>query len=385
MKKIMFLLMLASLMFGSTGCKDKSGSSSNSNEIVIGEYVSLTGDTSVFGTSSHKGLQLALDEVNAKGVLGKKIKVISEDDQSKPSEAMTAVQKLISRDKVVAVIGEVASTRSLAGGGVCQKAGIPMLTPASTNPAVTQIGDCVFRICYTDDYQGTVAAQFALKEMPNIEKKVWKRVAIFTDSASDYSKGLAKAFKDYYPSHGGEIVAEETFRAGETDFRTSLDKIKNAGVDAVFFPAYYGDVSNALRQARQIQLNVPFFGGDGWDSHITLELGAVANNCFYTNHYSSEDQRPETQNFVKNFKAKYNEIPDAMATLGYDAMLVMADAVERAGSADPVKIKQALGATKNFKGATGAITIDENRNAKKPIVVLRLMNGKATLVDSLTP
>jgi branched-chain amino acid transport system substrate-binding protein len=260
-----------------------------------------------------------------------------------------------------------------------------MLTPASTNPTVTQIGDQVFRICYTDDYQGTVAAQFALKEFSAHDKPVWKRVAIFTDSASDYSKGLAKAFKDYFTSHGGQVVEEETFRAGNSEFRTSLQKIISAGVDAVFFPAYYGDVSNAIRQARQIQLNVPFFGGDGWDSPVTLNLGDLASNCYFTNHYSADDPRPEVQNFVKNFKAKYNEVPDAMATLGYDAMLVMADAISRSGSAEPESIRQALAETKNFVGATGSITIDENRNAKKPIVVLRVQNGKFVLVDSLMP
>lgn len=386
MIRIFLGVVLAGVLLGPAGCKDKGAEGgSATGEIVIGEYASLTGATATFGQSSHNGLMLALEEINQKPVLGRTIRVITEDDRSDASEANTAVQKLISRDKVVVVIGEVASKRSLAGGSVCQKFAIPMVSPASTNPAVTQIGDYIFRCCFTDDFQGTVGAQFALKEMAGIKKEKWGTVAVFTDAANDYSKGLSKAFKDYYPNHGGRIVAEESYREGDSDFRSQLSKIKSQNPQAVFLPGYYTDIGKIVRQARELQLDVPFFGGDGWDSSETLKLGAAADNCFFTNHYSPDDPRGPVQEFIQKYKARYNEIPDAMAILGYDAMRVTADAIQRAGKAEPRAIRDALAATKDFPGASGTITMDANRNARKPIVVLRINGGKTELVDSLMP
>lgn len=386
MVRYLVALVSISMVVGLAACKDRAGGpGADAKEIVIGEYGSLTGATATFGQSSHNGLVLALDEINQQGVLGKQIRVITEDDRSDVTEANTAVQKLISRDKVVAVIGEVASKRSLAGGSVCQKSKIPMLSPSSTNPTVTQIGDYIFRVCFTDDFQGTVGAQFALKELAKIQKKPWTKVAVLTDVANDYSKGLTKAFKDYYPKNGGQIVAEESFREGDSDFRSQLSKIKTANPEAVYLPAYYTDIGKIVRQARELQLDVPFFGGDGWDSAETLKLGAAGDNCFFTNHYSPQDTRPEVQEFIKKYQAKFGEVPDAMAIMGYDAMRVMADAITRAGKADPKAIRDALAATKDFPGASGTITMDANRNARKPIVVLRIVSGKTELVDALTP
>lgn len=366
------------LMSAIVGCKDSGGAggSAGGNEIVIGEYASMSGATATFGQSSHEGLLLAIEQINASGgVLGKQIKVISEDDQSKADEAVNAVQKLINRDKVVAIIGEVASKRSLAAGTVCQKYKVPMLSPASTNPAVTQTGDYIFRVCFSDDFQGLVNGQFATK-------KNWTKVAVLTDVNNDYSKGLAKAFKTAYK---GQIIADESYREGDKDFKAQLTKIKGLDPQAVFLPGYYTDVGLIVRQAREIGLNVPFFGGDGWDSPETLKLGSIINGCFQTNHYSPDDPRPEVQKFITEYKAKYNKIPDAMAILGYDAGLVMADAIKRAGKAEPAAIRDALAQTKDFPGASGVITIDADRNARKPIVVLEFQDGKTKLVDSLMP
>jgi branched-chain amino acid transport system substrate-binding protein len=369
------------------GCKDPAGSGgSTGNTIRIGEYASMTGATATFGQSSHEGIMLAVDEINAAGgVLGKPIEILLEDDRSDQQEAVTAVQNLISRKKVVAVLGEIASKRSLAGGGVCQKEKIPMLSPASTNPAVTQVGDYIFRICFTDDFQGAVCAQFA-------QKKGWKKVAIFTDVANDYSKGLTKTFKDVYPRAGGQIAVEESYREGDNDFKSQLQKMKSAGVDAVFVPGYYTDVGKILRQARESGFGVPFFGGDGWDDPQTyLNLGSVADGCYFTNHYSSDDDRAEVRTFIEAYGKKYKnpdgspKIPDAMGICGYDAARVLADAIKRANSTDPKAIRDALAATKDFPGASGKITIDGNRNALKPIVILELRGGKMHKVDAIAP
>ncbi|MFI5378712.1 MAG: ABC transporter substrate-binding protein [Tepidisphaerales bacterium] len=386
MKHSAVILFSAACLLLGIGCKDDTSRQSSSNEILVGEFASMTGNTATFGQSSHKGSVLAMEEINKDGLLGgKKIKLISEDDRSDANEAVTAVQKLISRDRVVAVLGEVASKRSFAGGGVCQKAKIPMISPASTNPTVTAVGDYVFRICFTDDFQGMVDAQFALKELPAVQKQSWKKTAVFTDVANDYSKGLSKAFRETYPKSGGQVVAEETFREGDNDFKAQLSKIKSANPNAVFVPGYYADVGKILRQARELELNVPFFGGDGWDSPQTLALGAIADNCYYTDHYSADDPRPEVQDFIKRFQARWGETPDAMAILGYDAMAVLANAIKRAGKAEPQAIRDALAATRDYPGASGTITIDANRNARKPIVVVRILGGKASRADVIAP
>jgi branched-chain amino acid transport system substrate-binding protein len=388
MRTITYLLLAAALALSGAvgGCKKSGGSADSAKEIVIGEYASMTGNTATFGQSSHEGIMLAVEELNAAGgVLGKPIKIITEDDRSEQQEAVTAVQKLISQDKVVAILGEIASKRSLAGGQVCQREKIPMLSPASTNPAVTQIGDYIFRVCFTDDFQGAVCAQFA-------QKKGWKKVAVFTDAANDYSKGLTKVFKDVYPKGGGQIVAEESYREGDNDFKSQLQKMKSAGVDAVFLPGYYTDVGKILRQARESGFGVPFFGGDGWDDPQTyLKLGSIADGCYFTNHYAADDKRPEVQAFIARYGAKYKnpdgspKIPDAMGICGYDAARVLADAIKRAGSTDAQKIRDALAATKDFPGASGKITIDPNRNALKPIVILEFRGGKMHTVDAIAP
>jgi branched-chain amino acid transport system substrate-binding protein len=359
------------------------GQSTSSNEIVIGHVASMTGDTATFGTSADEGIRLAMDEINAKGgVLGKKIRIITEDDRSVTSEARTVANKLITRDKVVALLGEIASSRSIAAAPMAQKAQIPMLTPGSTNPKVTQEGDYIFRACFTDDFQGEAIARFAMENL-NL-----KRFAILYAVNSDYSVGLRDRVKGYVTSHGGQILAEESYtEKADRDFRGQLTKIKDTNPEAIFMTGYYTEAGLVARQARQLGITVPLIGGDGWDSDVALESGGDAiNGCFFTNHYSPDEDRPVVQQFVTAYKAKYNgKVPDAMAVLGYDAMRVMADAIGRAGNTEGPKIRDALAATKSFPGVAGDITIDANRNASKTIVVIEIKGGKFTYRTSIQP
>jgi branched-chain amino acid transport system substrate-binding protein len=357
------------------------GSSQNSNEILIGEYGSLTGGTATFGQSTHKGMELATEEINAAGgLIGKKIKVITVDDQSRPEEAKTAVLKLIRQNEVRAVIGEVASSRSLAAAPECQKAKIPMISPASTNPKVTEIGDYIFRACFIDTFQGEAMAKFAF------EKLKVRRVAILKDIKNDYSIGLANFFDKTFRELGGEVIGTESYSEGDIEFRAQLTTLKGLQPEAVFVPGYYTEVGLIARQARELGLNVPLMGGDGWDSPKTIEIGGEAVNGYYfSNHYAADDPNPTVQNFIAKFKNKYGEVPDAMAVLGYDAAGLLYDAIRRSASDEPQKIRDALAATRDYQGVSGSLTMDENRNAKKRIVILKIDNGAIKFADALTP
>jgi branched-chain amino acid transport system substrate-binding protein len=353
--------------------------------IKIGEFGSLSGGTATFGISTDEGVRLALEEINsAGGVLGRPIEVIVVDDQSKPEEAVTAVQKLINQDKVVAIIGEVASSRSLAAAPVAQRARIPMLSPASTNPKVTKVGNYIFRSCFIDPFQGAAMANFA---MTNDKGPHAKRFAVLYDVKNDYSVGLREFFIARVKELGGQIVADESYGEGDIDFKAQLTKIKGTNPEAIYVPGYYTEIGLICRQARQLGIQVPLMGGDGWDSEKTAEIGGDAiNGCYFTNHYSPDEDRPAVKKFVETYKAKYNgKTPDAMAILGYDAMRIMADAIQRAGSDKPRAIRDALAKTKDFPAASGTITMDKDRNAKKPIVVLKIEGGKTHFITSIEP
>lgn len=352
------------------------------DEILIGEYGSLTGGTATFGTSTHEGLTLALDEINAAGgVLGKKIRVLTEDDQSKPEEAVTAVLKLIKQNGVKAVIGEVASSRSLAAAPVCQSSQVPMLSTASTNPKVTQVGDYIFRACFIDPFQGSTMAKFAYNTLKA------RKFAILTDSKNDYSVGLTEFFRETIKKLGGEILIEESYAEGDIEFKAQLTSIKGHNPDAIYVPGYYTECALIARQARELGLTAPLLGGDGWDSPKTVEIGGKAvEGVYFSNHYSAEEKRPEVVKFIDAYKARYGgRVPDAMAVLGYDSMKMMADAISRAGSTEGAKIRDALATTKDFPGVSGKITINKERNAQKAIVVLRIQDGAFRFVESIEP
>jgi branched-chain amino acid transport system substrate-binding protein len=374
---LILLLIGVSWWFGQAARADE--------QIVIGEYGSLTGGTATFGTSTDEGVRLALDEINSSGgVLGKKIRVVVEDDQSKPEAAVTAVQKLISEDHVIAVLGEVASSRSLAAAPVCQRSRIPMLSPASTNPKVTAVGNFIFRSCFIDPFQGAAMANFAMKD-PNGPKA--GRFAILYDVKNDYSVGLRQFFTQTVKANGGQIVADESYGEGDIDFKAQLTNIERAAPDAIYVPGYYTEVGLICRQARDLGINIPLLGGDGWDSDKTFQIGREAvNGCFFTNHYSPDQDSPRVQDFVAHYRAKYGgKTPDAMAILGYDAMGMLADAIKRAGSTDGRRIRDALRNTKGYPGASGNITMDAHRNAQKPIVILKIENDKAHFVATVQP
>lgn len=358
------------------------GCAPQADEIRIGEYGSLTGGTATFGTSTHEGILLALDEVNrAGGVLGKKVRVITEDDQSKPEEAVTAVLKLIKQDQVVAVIGEVASSRSLAAAPQCQQNRIPMLSSASTNPKVTQVGDYIFRACFIDPFQGSTMAKFAVNSLKA------RRVAILTDIKNDYSVGLAQFFRETAKSLGAEIVSEQSYSEGDIEFKAQLTAIAGTNPDTIFVPGYYTECALIARQARELGITVPLLGGDGWDSPKTVEIGGQAmEGSYFTNHYSADEDRPEVKKFIADYHSRYGgRTPDAMAVLGYDALKLMVDAIRRAGSTNGAAIRDALSSTKDFPGVSGRITIDQDRNARKAIVVLKIDQGRFRFVESIAP
>ncbi len=352
-------------------------------DVVIGEYASLTGSEATFGINSDNGVQLAADEINAAGgVLGRKIKLIVEDDQSKAGQPSAAVKKLIANDKVVAVIGEIASSRSLEAAPVCQEAKIPMVSPGSTNPAVTEKGDYIFRVCFIDPFQGTVMAKFALDTLKA------KKVAILSDVTSDYSKGLTQFFTEYCKAHGGNIVIERSYSGGgkDKDFRAQLTAIKSAQPDAIFVPGYYTEAGLIGKQARILGLKVPLLGCDGWDSPKLAEIaGTSLDGCYFSTHFSPSDTAPKVQDFVKKYTAKYKAAPDGMAPLGYDAMMILADAIKKAGSTDGDKVRAALASVKDYEAVTGKITIDEKRNASKSAVVLQVQGKENKFATSVQP
>ena len=344
--------------------------SAATNEIVFGEYGSMTGAESTFGVSTHKGIMMAVEAANAEGgIKGKKIRVVSYDDQGKADEAVTAVTKLITQDKATVILGEVASSRSIAAGAVAQQYKIPMISPSSTNPKVTEIGDYIFRVCFIDPFQGAVMAKFAINNL-NL-----KKAAILRDVRSDYSMGLSNYFIQEYKKLGGEIVADESYSSGDVDFKSQLTSLRGKKPDIIFVPGYYTEVGLIARQARELRLGAVLLGGDGWDSEKLTEIGGQAIlGGYFSNHYSPEDKNPVVQNFVAQYKAKNGEVPNGLAAMGYDAALVAIDALKRATDLSPAAIRDAIAATKNFQGVTGIITINDQRNAVKPAVVLKV-NG----------
>jgi branched-chain amino acid transport system substrate-binding protein len=341
------------------------------NEIKVGAYLSLSGADSTFGTDSREGFELAVEETNAAGgVRGKRIRLIIEDDKSNTYEAVQKVRQLIDRNKVVALLGEVSSMRSLAGGLIANKSGVPMVTPSSTAVSVTKKRRWVFRTCFTDDQQGKVAARFIREHLGR------RRVGIFFAAQDPYSSGLAGAFRQELVRLGGEIVVDKGYQKGETNFRTYLAALKAANAEVFYVPNYYSEMVLVARQARE--LGIPgemFVGGDAWDSSNLLEgAGAELEGAHLTNHYAPDVPWDNSRKFVDAFIAKYNHVPTSLAAQAYDAARLLFDAIERAAELTPAAIRDALEATKDYRGATGLMTIDEEHNANKPIVVVRVTN-----------
>ena len=355
------------VVLSGAGCKPKG------DEIIVGAYLSLSGPDSTFGTDTREGVDLALDEVNASGgVKGKKVKVLYEDDKSTTQEATNKVQQLIDRDGAVAILGEVASSRSMAGGLVCNKKKVPMVTPSSTAVDVTKDRDYVFRVCFTDAQQGEVAARFVHDTL----KK--QKVGVFFVAQDTYSSGLAQTFKAAFQKLGGEIVVDKGYQKGETNFTTYLGDLKAANPEAVFVPVYYNDMVQIARQAKSVGMpGSMFVGGDGWDSANLLEgAGDLLEGAYFTNHYAPDVPWQNSQTFVASYKKRYGHDPSSLAAQGYDAAMLLFNAIGRATEVKPEAIKVALAATKDFAGATGTLTIDKDHNANKPIVVVQIKSKK---------
>ena len=368
-------------------------------EIKIGEYGSLTGTTATFGTSSKNGIELFVDNLNAQGgIAGKKLHVIVEDDQSKPEEAATAVNKLIAQDGVVAVLGEVASSRSLAAAPICQSAAVPMISPSSTNPKVTEIGDYIFRVCYIDPFQGEVIAKFARNTLQ------LSKAAVFRDNKNDYSVGLANYFSESFVKLGGTIVSDESYSEGDQDFKAQLTVIKTKKPQFIFIPGYYTEVGLIARQARELGLTVPMLGGDGWVSDRLLEIAQDAlNGSYLVNHYWEKDPNPAVQEFVQNYRQRYGATPDGLAALAYDAAGVLTNAMQRLLKSDPkafaslagppnaeqkearAKLRGLIAATRDYPGVTGRISLDDRRNAVKTAVFLGIENRGYKFVATVEP
>jgi branched-chain amino acid transport system substrate-binding protein len=367
-----------------SGCGNKPAA--ESKEIKIGGNLEMTGSIATYGASMSNGIKLAFKEANAKGgVLGKQLAFIVADNKSEPSESANAITKLITQDKVVLVLGAGASSNTIAASQVANASKIPILTPFSTNPKVTVDGGKVqefsFRACFIDPFQGTVMAGFATKSLQA------KTAAIYTDNSSDYSKGLAQFFEEAFVKSGGKIVSKEAYLQKDQDFNATLTKIKSTNPDVIFVPGYYEEVGKLIKQARELGITAPILGGDGWDSPKLAEIAGAAalNNSYFSNHYSTDDKSPRVVQFVENYKKEYGQVPDAPAVLGYDAAYMAIDAIKRANSEDPVKIKDALAQTKNLQGVTGDITLDAEHNPVKSAVVIQFKEGKPVFKETIKP
>jgi branched-chain amino acid transport system substrate-binding protein len=349
--------------------------------IPIGFYGSLTGSTATFGQSGRNGATLALDEINAAGgVLGVKLALHVEDDRGEPAEAASAVSKLISRDHVVGLLGEAASSRTLAAAPIAQKSEIPMITPSSTNPQVTLVGSYIFRVCFTDDFQGEMLARFAAAELAA------KTALLLTDVRSDYSAGLGRAFRRAFERLGGKVLGEQRYAEGDSDFSAQLTQMRTTPADVVFVPGYYTDVGLIARQKKALGVPGTLLGGDGWDSPRLTEIGGDAlDGAYFGNHYSPQDPDPAVRRFVDAYRARFGDVPDSVGALAYDAARLLADAIRRAGSTAGPRIREALAGTAGFPGVTGILTFDLERNPIKPIAILRIEKGRYVFVKRLTP
>lgn len=386
MKRNHLISLVAALALLLTGCppKNEGGTATapRTGDILIGEYGSLTGPQATFGQSTHNGIMMAIDAVNASGgIRGRKIKVLTEDDQSKQEEAANAVTKLISQNSVLAILGEVGSSNSLAAAPICQANKVPMLTPSSTNPKVTTIGDYIFRICFTDNDVGENLARYAVQELHV------KRAAILTDVKTDYSTGLTATIEKTFASLGGQMVGRASYSNGDSDFRSQLTAIKQTNPEIIFLPGYYTDVGQIANQARDLGMTQRFLGGDGWVSPKLFEIGGKAlEGCLYADHYFYADPAPVVRTFVQSYHDRFGTVPDGMAALAYDAARVMADALKRAKKLDGPSVRDALQQTRDFPGVTGSITIGPDRNAVgKKMIIEEVRNGQPTLKAIIEP
>ncbi|HBT48170.1 MAG TPA: ethanolamine utilization protein EutJ [Peptococcaceae bacterium] len=358
------------------------GGEQQGGTIKVGLNLELSGAVATYGTNIKNGILLALEEINAAGgVLGMKLEPVVLDNASKAEEAMSVASKLVEQG-VVAILGPATTGATKACIPVAMDNQVPLISPSATaldvtyDPQAKKVRDFIFRTCFTDPPQAIVAAEFAFNELGV------KKAAILYDNGNDYSKGLYRVFKEEFTKLGGEIVAEGSFSENDQDFRPLLTRASQAGAELIYVPAYYGQVGKIIAQARELDIQVPMMGADGWDSPELVNLAGGADNLkdtYFTNHYSPADPSEKVRAFVQAYKAKYNAEPDAFAALGYETAYMLADAIKRAGKADPVAIKDALAATKDFEGITGRLSMDANHNPVKEVSIIAIVDGKQTL------
>jgi len=349
--------------------------------ILIGFYGDLSGRTSNFGQSTKNGIQMLADEINKEGgIKGRQIQILAEDDEGRPEKAATVVTKLIDQDRVIALIGENTSGNTLAAAPKAQSSRVPMISPSSTAPSVTQVGDYIFRVCFIDPFQGEVMAKFAANTLNA------KTAAVMLDFNSPYSRGLTEFFQNSFTAQGGKVISQQSYTQGDRDYKGQLTAIRALNPDVIYIPGYYGEVGVIAKQAQQLGMKTPLLGGDGWDATQLWELGGSAlNGDFISNHYSVDDPSPAIQKFVSEYKGRYGIIPDALGALGYDALKVLVEALKRAGTTSGKQLRDALASTKDLAGVTGTISMDAQRNAVKPAVVLKLQDGKYVYQETIYP
>lgn len=349
--------------------------------VRIGFFMSITGRDASFGEASLRGARLAVDGLNAAGgVLGRPLELVVEDDRSLAGESATAVKKLISRDRVVALVGECSSARTLEAASVAQAAGVPLVTPAATSPRVTQVGDYVFRVCFIDEFQGRVIATFARRRLG------LRRAALLVDSGAPYSVGLADYFSRTFTALGGEVVARQNYLGSEEDFRAQLTAIRAARPDALFLPGYYVAAGLVARQAKELGLGATLLGGDGFEAPQLLEIGGDAlEGTYYATHFAVENTGGASRRFVEAFRAKFGVAPNGLAALTYDAVGLVVDAIGRAGSTDRASVRRALAGTRGFAGVTGLTTINAQRDADKAAAIITIRDGRPSFVEAIRP
>jgi branched-chain amino acid transport system substrate-binding protein len=349
-------------------------------QVKIAVIAPITGEAATFGISAVNGAKLYLDKVNEKGgINGMKIKYFVEDDKGDPTEGANAYSKVIDQDKVSAIIGTVMSKIVLAGAPIAQNKGVPMVSPTATNPAVTLVGDYIFRACFIDPFQGLVLAKYAIESLGA------KKAAVLYDAGNDYTKGLAEVFRDEFSKRGGTIVAFESYASGTTDFNAQLVKIKASGPEILFLPNYYNDVGLIAKQSREMGITAQFLGGDGWDSPDLVKIaGKALEGGVFANHFTAQSDLPAAKQFVGDYEVKYGQKPDAQAALAYEAAMIVVDAIRRAGSTDPKRIRDALAAT-DLETITGRIKFDADRNPVKAAVLLEVKGNQFVYKASVNP
>jgi len=386
MKKVKVWLGIAAIMLSLISGCGTAATSKSTGDIKVGGDLELSGNVATFGQSVLNAVNLAFDDQNQKGgVLGRQLKLITADNKSEAGESTAAITKLITQDNVVAVIGAVTSSNTKAAIPVATDNKIPLITPTATNAEVTvnkdgSLNQWVFRSCFLDPFQGKVAANFVTNTLK------LKKAAVFIDQKDDYSKGLGAEFEKDITAAGGRITDKEQYVGGDKDFKSTLTRIKSSNPEVLFVPGYYNEVGLIVKQARELGLNIPIVGGDGWDSAKLAEIAGATNlnNTYFVNHMWADD--PETKPFVVAYKAKYGTDPDALAALGYDAAGMLISAIKTAGTTDSAKIREALENTKNFQGVTGVITVDpKTHNPVKSAVIIKLVDGNKTLLTHVNP